>query len=117
MLVMNITLINDSGIVFDNRYFAYYTDIDKITLFPRKRVRGLKKIMAFGGLVFPGVSAANAIFNKNIPKDNLGYIALGAVPFAATYLGLKMNDWVGVTYNTKRNRIKPVVYNPYNIFR
>lgn len=113
MYVLGITEVRDSGFVIENQYFTPFSDIEKITLFPQKRLRGLKKTLAFGGFVFPLVSAGNALFNKNIPKDNLLPIAAGALPFGAAYLGLKINDWVGVTYSTKRNPIKPVLYNPY----
>lgn len=112
MQTLMITEVRDSGVVFNSRYFTYYNQIDRITLFPRKRNRGLKKVLAFGGLVMPGISGANALLNKNMPRTYLAPIALGGVPFAAAYFGLKMNDWVGVRYNCKRNRIKPTIYQP-----
>src|SRR5690606_1031156 len=112
MQTLLITDVRDSGLVFNSRYFAYFNQIDRITLFPRKRNRGLKKVLAFGGLVMPGISAGNALLNKNMPRTYLAPIALGGVPFAAAYLGLKMNDWVGVTYNCKRNRMKVTIYQP-----
>lgn len=112
MQTLMITDVRDTGIVFNSRHFTYYNQIDRITLFPRKRNRGLKKILAFGGLVMPAISGANALLNKNIPRTYLAPIALGGVPFAAAYLGLKMNDWVGVSYNCKRNRLKPTLYQP-----
>lgn len=104
-----ITDVRDSGLVLEARFFTPYEDIQSIRLFPRKRNRGAKKILAYTGILLPAITLVNALIN---PGTNLqvGVPLLGvAVPTLAAYLGLKMNDWVGVTYNCRRNRLKPVI--------
>jgi|GEM_PF-1007071 len=104
-----ITDVRDSGLVLEARFFTPYEDIHSIKLFPRKRNRGLKKALAYGGIVLPAITLVNALINPGTSLQ-VGIPLLGvAVPALATYLGLKMNDWVGITYNCRRNRLKPVI--------
>lgn len=113
-----ITSVRDSGMILEGRFFAPYGQIRSIKLYPRVRNRGLKKILAYSGILLPAVTGVNALIN---PGTNLqvGLPLLGvAIPTLIAYLGLKMNDWIGVTYRCGgRNRIKPVLiprYQPLN---
>ena len=110
-----ITQISEEGLLLENRHLASFSDIERITLYPRRPLRSLKGILLGGGVLFPVTGITTELLLKTMKPIDIAYYGASATPFLFAYMGIRLNERYGVSYRSKKNKIKPVIYKaPYS---
>lgn len=99
-----ITSVTDSGFVVEGRHFVDPARVKAIKVYPKRAVRGLKRILLFGGVGLPVLMVANFFISKDQQFVFIPTVAGISGGMLVTWLILKSFDWAGIRYKVSPER-------------
>lgn len=99
-----ITSVTDSGFVVEGRHFVDPTRVKAIKVYPKRPMRGLKRLLLFGGVGLPVLMVANFFISKDQQFVFIPTVAGISGGMLVTWLILKSFDWTGVRYKVSPER-------------
>lgn len=99
-----ITAISDSGFVIEGREFIDPSRATAIKVYPKRKLRGLKRLLIYGGAALPALMLINYAINPSESKIFIPTVAGVSGGMIVSWLILKSFDWAGVRYKIKPDR-------------
>ena len=99
-----ITSVTDSGFVVEGRHFVDPARVSAIKVYPKHKLKGLKRLLLYGGVALPVLMVANAFIDGNQQRVFIPTVAGISGGMLLTWLVLKSFDWAGVRYKVSPNR-------------
>jgi len=99
-----ITSVTDSGFTVEGKHFVDPARVSAIKVYPKRKMRGLKRVLLYGGVALPVLMVANFFINPSQSKIFIPSVAGISGGMLITWLILKSFDWAGVRYKVSPDR-------------
>lgn len=99
-----ITGVTDSGFVVEGRHFVNPARVKAIKVYPKRALRGVKRLLLFGGVGLPVLMVANFFISKDQQFVFIPTVAGISGGMLVTWLILKSFDWAGIRYKVTPER-------------
>lgn len=99
-----VTNVTDSGFVVEGRHFVDPDRVSAIKVYPKRKLRGLKRVLIYGGVALPLLMITNFFINPSESQIFIPTVAGVSGGMIFTWLILKSFDWAGMRYKVNKNR-------------
>lgn len=99
-----ITSVTDSGFVVEGNHFVDPTRVSALKVYPKRKLRGLKRLLIYGGASLPALMLLNYAISPNQSRIFVPAVAGISGGMLVSWLILKSFDWAGVRYKVKPER-------------
>ena len=99
-----ITSVTDSGFVVEGRHFVDPARVSAIKVYPKRKLRGLKRLLIYGGAGLPILMVVNAFISHSQQTAFIPAVAGVSGGMILTWLILKSFDWAGIRYRVSPER-------------
>lgn len=99
-----ITSVTDSGFVVEGKHFVDPATVTGIKVYPKRKLRALKRILIYGGAALPTLMLLNYAINPSQSRIFVPTVAGISGGMIVAWLILKSFDWAGVRYKVKPER-------------
>lgn len=99
-----ITSITDSGFVVEGKRFIEPSHVSAIKVYPKRKLRGLKRLLIYGGAALPTLMLLNYAISPSQSRIFVPAVAGVSGGMIISWLILKSFDWAGVRYKIKPER-------------
>lgn len=99
-----ITSVYDSGFVVEGRHFVDPARVKAIKVYPKRKIRAIKRLLLYGGATLPALMLVNFIISKDQQLVFVPAVAGVSGGMLLTWLILKSFDWAGMRYKVTEDR-------------
>jgi hypothetical protein len=99
-----VTAVSDSGFVVEGSHFVDPEKVSAIKVYPKRKLRGLKRILIYGGVALPALMLLNYAIKPSESRLLVPTVAGISGGMIVTWLILKSFDWAGVRYKVSPDR-------------
>ena len=99
-----ITSVTDCGFVVEGNHFVDPARVSALKVYPKRKLRGLKRILIYGGAALPALMLLNYAISPNQSRIFVPAVAGISGGMLVSWLILKLFDWAGVRYKVKPER-------------
>jgi len=99
-----ITSVTDSGFVVENHHFVDPARVSALKVYPKRKLRGLKRVLIYGGAALPALMLINYAISPDQSRVFVPAVAGISGGMIVTWLILKSFDWAGTRYKVSEDR-------------
>lgn len=99
-----ITAVTDSGFVVEGGHFVDPERVSAIKVYPKRKMRGLKRTLLYGGAGLPALMLLNYAISPGTSRVFVPAVGIVSGSMLITWLILKSFDWAGVRYKVSSER-------------